>query len=98
MRKYVTRTITKKITEQVEKTCDICGYKVEGVLGYGDNWDMDQTNHAEVILQMSTGTSYAESVSGKRINVDVCPKCFMDKVLPYLKSLGAVVYEEPWEY
>lgn len=90
------RTITT--TEQtytkthITVTCT-CGAKGEGN-DYDSEviWDVAKSD-CEVVL--STGIiseiqefSHGEIVSIKKVYVDVCPKCFQERVLPALQALG----------
>lgn len=48
-----------------------------------DSFDTDG-----VEISYKTGSSYPEGGSGEILEVDLCSKCFTDKVLLYLKSEG----------
>jgi len=77
-------------------TCDICGregqmsdWPVEGGTGY-------ETNETKVYFK--TGTAYPEGGSGVEYDVDVCPKCFTERLIPWLRSQGAAVRKTEWDF
>ncbi len=87
-------TETKEVDRVVEHRCDICGESVETweseeqfkatvgaePRGYNDNASPD------VSLSMSTG--YPEFRSETKWTVDVCPRCFVTKLIPFVESHG----------
>lgn len=69
-------------------TCDLCGAKIEG-RGY----DVD-----EVEVRHKTGSNYPEGGSGDETAVDMCGKCFDEKLVPWLRSQGAEPRTEDWDW
>lgn len=69
-------------------TCDLCG---EVICVKGDEVD-------EVQVQHKTGYSYPEESSGETTIVDMCGKCFDEKLLPWLHSFGVKERTEDWDY
>ncbi len=97
MRKFETYTQpAMEKTRLVETTCDLCGR----VASRGD-WDSSNYEVAEsevkVIVRQKGGTAYPEGGSGTEIVVDVCPKCFKEKLVPFLRSQGAKIEEREWD-
>lgn len=78
-------------TKQVHDfdTCDICGIKIDDGGVHGVN---------EVEVRHKTGQSYPEGGGGEEISVDMCGKCFDEKLLPWLRSLGVVLRTKEWFY
>ncbi len=69
-------------------TCDLCGEKID-VRGY----DVD-----EVEVRHKTGSNYPEGGSGDETSVDMCGKCFDEKLVPWLRSQGAVPGTDEWDW
>jgi len=75
-----TRTVTLKTV------CDLCGVETNRAGNWpsetGDNWN-------ETTIEAEIGWNYGhEGASYKRTTVDICPKCFMEKLIPWVESLG----------
>lgn len=69
-------------------TCDLCGEKID-VRGY----DVD-----EVEVHHKTGSNYPEGGSGYETSVDMCGKCFDEKLVPWLRSQGAEPRTDEWDW
>lgn len=91
MKKYKTVKETRQTSKFVEQTCDICGY----VCKYQD-WDNDPNQNTnefsssyfdtDVEIKYRYGINYPEGGHGFEYNLDVCPKCFIEKIVPLLKT------------
>ena len=77
---------TREIVEFV--SCDLCNAKIERT-GY---------NVDNVEIRRKTGVNYPEGGSGKETVVDMCGKCFNEKLVPWLCSQGAEPRDEDWEW
>ncbi len=94
MREYVNeqRTITaRKCTRQ---TCDLCGCEAvqPGSRWEGGLYDVSETR-LEVSVVAEEGTVYPEGGSTERTVVDLCPTCFNERLVPWLRSQGAKISE-----
>lgn len=69
-------------------TCDLCGTKID-VRGY----DVD-----DVKVSHRTGSNYPEGGNGDETSVDMCGKCFDEKLVPWLRSNGAEPRTKEWEW
>jgi hypothetical protein len=69
-------------------TCDLCGARIKD-----EQYVID-----EVEVRHRAGTNYPEGGNGTEISVDVCGKCFDEKLIPWLKSQGAEPHVEEWDY
>lgn len=67
-------------------TCDLCGSEVDA-RGY---------NVDEVEILHRTGKDYPGDSGGEETSVDMCGKCFDEKLVPWLKSQGAEPRKESW--
>lgn len=80
----VTKTIQ---TEDIKDTlCDICGSSEEKWESTkGQSWG----HHSEEIsLYHKITESYCGEGTSNEIDLDVCPTCFRDKILPFIKSIS----------
>ena len=85
---------TSKYEHVVSTECDICHrvYK-------GDDWEKESSYEIlETEVRMKTGYSTPDGGSGEEIIIDVCPKCFNEKLIPYLKSLGCKSWWKDWDW
>lgn len=78
---------TREIISHV--TCDLCGAKIET----RDPYEVD-----EVEIRHKTGSNYPEGGSGDEIHVDMCGKCFDEKLVPWLRSQGVQPRTEDWSW
>lgn len=77
---------TREIIEAV--SCDLCGNKIEN-RGYETD---------AVVVTHRSGVNYPDSGWGEETELDVCGKCFTEKLLPWAISQGAVPTVTEWEY
>ena len=76
------RRIPARTEDVVAKvTCDICGAEINERHGY----DIDK-----ITVERKTGSCYPEGGNNVRVTVDLCGDCFDGKLLPWLKTQGAV--------
>lgn len=73
-------------------TCDLC--KKTSDL----KWDADTYEVLETEVRYKTGYSYPEDGSGEETTIDVCPKCFADKLIPWVKSHGGEPTTKDWDW
>jgi len=76
----------------VRVTCDICGYD-----GKDGDWKENTYDVRETQVSLRTGTSYPDGGSGVEYEVDLCPKCFAERLIPWLESQGAAVRKTEWD-
>jgi acetylglutamate kinase len=81
MEHYEEKTITEK--RLVKKTCDICGAEIPLKWDAGRNID-----DVEIKRKVGYRLDYGEGGEAKIFEPDICGKCFDEKILPFLKSLG----------
>lgn len=78
---------TREVVDFV--TCDLCGAKIDT----RDNYEVN-----EVEVHHKTGSSYPEGGSGEDVSVDMCGKCFDEKLVPWLRSQGVEPRTEEWDW
>lgn len=64
----------------VKTMCDLCGKDVE------DGIDVYETN--EVSISHRKGSQYPEGSNGNQISPDICPDCWCNIILPFLREKG----------
>ena len=95
----VTKTETRTYEHLVRRTCDLCGKPSKG---YGSDWkganyEVDETE-IEVTIRQKEGYNWPEGGSGTNYDIDLCPTCFLGKLVPWLRSQGATIEAENWDW
>ena len=92
-------TVTHSYDQVSGITCDMCGAHT-GSSDWPDPSDsfLGADNIAETTILYKTGWSWpGEGGSGIQVDVDLCPGCFRDKLIPWLKSQGVQIKMGKWE-
>lgn len=80
----------------VKRACDLCGK------GGKHSWDGGVYEESNTTIKVSVchkqGYSYPEGGSGDGIDIDLCPSCFRNKLVPWLQEQGANIKYEEWDY
>lgn len=80
--------------------CDLCGKKSPD----NYNWTVESFSVSETKLKIETqlsqreGSNYPEGGMGTEYEIDLCPECFKNRLVPWLQSEGAKIEERDWEY
>lgn len=88
----IKRTIQVPATtrEIVDRTiCDLCGQEIKPAGNY---------EVSEIEVSHKSGNAYPEGGSGDFLSFDLCPKCFDEKLVPWLRSQGAVREVQAWDW
>lgn len=84
-KKYKAVTIPARTVERVDSTiCDLCG-KETGRYGWGDS----EYSVEEVHVKYESGKSYPDDFFSETTEVDLCPQCFKERLIPWIESQGA---------
>ena len=78
---------TREVLDHV--SCDLCGAKIAN----NHNYEVH-----EVEVRHKTGVSYPDGGSGEETSVDMCGKCFDEKLVPWLRSQGAEPQSKDWDW
>ena len=98
MRKEKTEVKMEEITHvETRVFCDLCGVEAKGDDWEGATYQIHETE-IEITIRQQEGTSYPEGGCGTKIIIDMCLKCFKGKLVPWLKSQGATIKEEEWDW
>lgn len=94
MRRYETRIEKVERTFLVSVTCDLCG---RDALRKNGAWGTHAYDATEVEVSLREGESYPEGGGGTIYEIDLCPECFKERLIPWLRSEGATVEQKEWE-
>ena len=96
MRKYekIPQTI-EAMSVLVEPTCDLCGEVAKSGNWESSVWDVAESE-IEIEVRYKVGREDMECSFGKKFNVDICPECFREKLIPWLQSQGCKTKFEDW--
>ena len=98
MKRYETVTPEPKPTQYlIGLTCDLCGRETKWRGWAEDCWDVDEIE-IKVTIRRHQGQNYPEGGWGTDYEVDLCPECFKDKLIPWLESQGAKVQQTEWDW
>ena len=97
MRKY--RTYLKEMmqTDLIETTCDLCGAVAKRGEWGSATWEVAETE-IKITIRQKDGEAYPDSGDGTEYNVDMCPKCFKEKLIPWLTSQNATCERKAWDW
>lgn len=76
----------KEIVDRV--TCDLCGEEISP----------EKYSAESVDVKHRTGSNYPEGGNGLEVSVDMCGKCFDEKLVPWLRSQGVEPRTSDWEW
>jgi len=93
--KEVVKTTTRKELDTL--SCDLCGIVAIGAEWERGVWSVGGTT-VMVEVSQEEGESYPDGGSGTGYEIDLCPACFKDRLVPWLRSEGAVVEEKEWDW
>lgn len=104
MKIWEKRERTVVVRAIVKRTCDLCG--LESSVRYSDGtvpaekwiggWDVDETEIA-VVIRHRDGADYPEGGCGTELEIDLCPGCVKEKLVPWLRSQGAEIAWQDWD-
>lgn len=95
MRVFEEREVTYATKRCVRLVCDLC--KCEAPDSERETWGEDSFKVAETTISLKEGSSYPEGGMGELLKFDICPDCFRDRLVPWMKSQGAEPTETDWD-
>ena len=93
--KEVKTTTTHKRLDVL--SCDLCGAVAIDAEWERGVWSVGGTT-VMVEVSQEEGQSYPDGGSGTKYEIDLCPVCFKDRLVPWLRSEGAVIEEVGWDW
>lgn len=99
MKSYETKTTTETITRKslIRRSCDLCGKEAKNDEWAAGIYEVNETE-IEILVRQKEGVNYPEGGSGTSYEIDLCPDCFKNRLVPWLKSQGASIEEQEWDY
>lgn len=97
MRKFERQIKQVESDVLVETTCDLCGTVASSGEWESSAWEVNEVE-LEVTVRQKDGTSYPEGGYGTDYTVDMCPSCFKNKLIPWLKSQGCKTERKDWSW
>lgn len=94
----LTETVTipeRTVTRETGRLCDFpgCGKRTDD----GKIYEVKESE-VRVEVRLREGESYPDGGSGTEIEIDICPDCFRDKLIPWLQSQGVRTEVEEWDW
>lgn len=93
-----------KTVEKLEKhnildsvQCDICGKKATTLDWNSGSYQINETQ-IKIVVRKKEGESYPEGGYGTEYDIDICPDCFKNKLIPWFMSQGARIDEKDWDW
>jgi hypothetical protein len=80
----------RKVRNHVKTTCDLCGATAKKGCWDSAEWETDKTN-LDVRVTHYRQNDYGNSADVEKMMVDLCPKCFENKLVPWLREQGAEI-------
>lgn len=81
-----------KETRRLLMICDICNTQTKQM-----DWRDGLYDVAETEVVFREGTRYPEGGSGIETTIDICPKCFVERLIPWVESFGNKVQKKEWD-
>jgi len=97
MRRYEELTKTITTTSLAEVRCDLCGAVAKKGDWESSCWAISEVT-VEVTVHQKEGSSFPEGGWGTEYIVDLCPGCFKNRLVPWLKTQGATIQEREWDW
>lgn len=93
MRHYIEIKVPETIRKHLQYVeCDLCKRQ------HTNEWKSDSYDQIDIDINMRTGWSCPDGGSGENTSFDICPECFKNKLIPWMKSQGAEPTVEEWDW
>lgn len=97
MRYYEDKLVSYTTQELVKTICDICGAEAKQGEWRSSLYEINEVE-IRVEVRQKEGSDYPEGGWGTHYQADICPNCFKNKLVPWLKSQGCQAKEEEWDW
>ena len=78
-----------RTTHTVKVTCDLCGREAPSPHHPFHTWAVDTFAVTGTTVELREGVAYPDDDGDiKTTSFDICPQCFRDKLVPWLKEHG----------
>lgn len=72
--------------------CALCGIVTR------NEWRKGNFDAIEIEVKMVTGKSYPECGEGLNTTINICPDCFVEKLVPWVESQGGKPKVTKWDW
>lgn len=79
MNHYKLETVSKLEKKLIKTTCDICNNEIKNLEFY---------KFDEVTISHRYGERWPEGGNSETLDLDICPECFKNKILPFIEKLA----------
>jgi hypothetical protein len=86
-----------ELTYVKSRKCDLCGLETKGSDWQTGLWEVNETE-ITIAIKQKEGENYPEGGSGTEHEIDLCPNCFKNKLVPWLNSQGADIKQKEWDW
>lgn len=93
MRQYEKRQHTNEYDHLVKLTCDLCGTEAKDGSWESGRYEINETD-VTVTVHQKDGSSWPEGGSVEEYVIDLCPTCFTNRLVPWLRSEGANIEQK----
>ncbi|MEN6620099.1 MAG: hypothetical protein ABFD50_00910 [Smithella sp.] len=98
MKQFKTIVIPEHTSEKlVTRTCDLCGLESKSSDWDAGVYEVEETE-VKLSVRQKNGKSYPDGGWGTQYEIDLCPVCFTSKLVPWLKSQGADIEPQKWDW
>ena len=97
MKTYEKKTETVEREVLVGRKCDLCGKEAKCSSWDAGRWEVSETE-IKTIVRQKEGKSYPDGGWGTEYEIDLCPDCFKNRLITWLKSEGATIVEHKWDW
>lgn len=95
-REYSEIEVTRKERRLTKIACDICGTEAKNAGWGGGSYEVNEVE-IDVRVHHREGEQYPEGGDGTEYTIDMCPRCFVDKLVPFVESFGRKIERKEWD-
>ena len=81
----------------VKRKCDLCGAEAKGGEWPHEDFHLNETT-IKIEMTHTEGSCFPEGGMGAACEVDLCPKCFRHRLVPWLNAEGASLDYVDWDW
>lgn len=95
--KEITRQTKTQVVNRLQ--CDLCKKVATDHLNRAaSDWRTLDQSINETTVVMKTGQEWPGGGSGEETEIDICPDCFRDKLIPWVKEQGGEPTVTEWDW
>lgn len=93
MKVFAKKQELREVTYLESHTCDFCKKKSDN-----ESWRNSRYDIEDVDIKYRTGFSYPDAGYEEFFELDICPACFVEKLIPWAKENGAQMIKQEFDY